>query len=231
MKINRSLFIVIALAILTFAAYFFDLGRYLSLDELKKNHIALEEFVATHEISSPVIYMTAYALAAALSLPIGVFMTLLGGFLFSQPFATLYAVTGASCGASIIYLIAKTAIGDLLKEKAGPFLARLSTGFQENAISYMLFLRLVPIFPFWVVNLAPAFLGVAFTTYVWTTFVGIIPATFAFTQAGVALGAILESNEPFSTSALLNNDMKIALAALGIVALIPVFLKKRKGKK
>lgn len=227
---KKALVLLCVLVLLSLCAYFFNVGHYFTFDELKKNRSFLVEFVGEHSSASPLIYIGIYAAAVSLSLPVGAFMTILGGFLFLQPWGTLYAVIGALIGATIIFLIAKTALGNVLKEKAGPFLQQLTKGFQENAANYMLFLRFVPLFPFWVVNLAPAFLGVTFKTYVWTTAVGILPAAFAFAQTGVALGAILDSSEPFSIEGIFNTQMKIALIALGIVSLLPVLIKKIKRK-
>jgi len=102
----------------------------------------------------------------------------------------------------------------------------MRNGFQKNAASYFLFFRLVPPFPFWLVNLAPAFLGVSMWTFVWTTFVGIIPGAFVFTQAGAGLGEILKQNQELSLSTLFNFQVKVALIALGFFALLPIFIKK-----
>jgi uncharacterized membrane protein YdjX (TVP38/TMEM64 family) len=135
-------------------------------------------------------------------------------------------VTGATIGASFLFLAARSAIGDSLKRKAGPLLKKMESGFQENAWSYLLFLRLVPLFPFWLVNLAPAFFGGSFTTYFWTTFVGIIPGAYVFTQAGAGLSMIFESGDSFSFSTIFNTQIKMALVALGLFALLPALLKK-----
>jgi uncharacterized membrane protein YdjX (TVP38/TMEM64 family) len=132
-----------------------------------------------------------------------------------------------------------------LVAKAGPFLSRFREGFQQDAFSYLLFLRLVPIFPFWLVNLAPGLLGVGFWTYVATTFLGIIPGTFAFSLAGSGLDSVIEAQQAARQSclakmgpggqescsytldpgALLTPELIAGLAALGVVALIPVAVK------
>ena len=138
----------------------------------------------------------------------------------------------------------KTSLGETLAARAGPWLDKLRQGFQENAMSYLLFLRLVPLFPFWLVNLAPALLGVPLGTYVLGTFLGIIPGTFAFTFLGVGLDSIIDeqrasfdrcvqSGKPdceftLDASALVTTELLIAFAALGLVALIPILLKKFK---
>jgi len=177
------------------------------------------------------VFIGVYTLSTALSIPGAVFLTIFGGFLFPQPYSTLYAVFGATFGAILIFLAAKTALGDTLKHKAGKRMQKMRAGFQDNAANYLLFLRLVPLFPFWMVNLAPAFFGVTLLTFAWTTFVGIIPGAFVFAQAGAGLGSILDSAEEFSVGEILTWDVKIALLALGIFALIPPMVKHFKGKK
>ena len=97
----------------------------------------------------------------------------------------------------------------------------MEMGFQKNAVSYMLFLRLFPVFPFWLVNLAPSIFGIPLWTFFWTTAIGIIPATYVFTQIGQGLGAVFDTQGAFSIDAVLNRDVKIALCALGIFVLLP----------
>lgn len=223
MKRFLPLLIILTLMVLVYAS---GLTDFLTFEALKDNRQMLLAFVNTHPILAPAAFILLYAAATALSIPGAVFLTLFGGFLFPQPLSTIFVVTGATSGAVIIFLAAKTAFGDILKEKAGKRLNKMRAGFQENATSYMLFLRLVPLFPFWLVNLAPAFFGVPLFTYAWTTFVGIIPGAFVYTQAGTGLGAILDSGEKFTLKGLFNPDVKIALVALGIFALLPVIIKK-----
>lgn len=217
--------VIVALMVI---AYFSGILSYFSFANLQVQRHSIVNFVATNWLLSSLIFILLYIIVAALSLPIGIFLSLIGGFLFPQPFSTLYIVIGATIGATIIFLAARTAIGDLLKKKAGRLLTNIEKGFRENGVSYLLFLRLVPLFPFWLVNLAPAFLGVPLWTFVWTTFIGIIPGTFVFAQAGTGLGAILDSDQGFSIQGIFNWQVKIALIALGIFALIPVIVKKFK---
>ncbi|MCB1135632.1 MAG: TVP38/TMEM64 family protein [Chlamydiia bacterium] len=208
------------------AAYWLDFGSYLSFDTLKMHRHMLQAYVLDHPWQAPAFFVAIYTVSTALSLPGGAFLSLFGGFLFPQPWALLYVLLGATLGALAVFGAAKSALAELFRKKAGGLLEQMSEGFQDNAVSYLLFLRLVPLFPFWLVNLAPAFFGVAVTTFAWTTFVGIIPGAFVFTQAGAGLGMIFDSGESFSLSALFNRDMKIALIALGLFALIPIFLKR-----
>lgn len=210
--------------------YFSGLFRYLSFDCLKLYHQNLKAYIAEHPIAVPILYILIYIILTALSVPGAIFLTLLGGYLFPQPWSTIYVVFSATCGATLIFLAARTALTDFLREKAGSFLKKMEKGFQENAVSYLLFLRFVPLFPFWIVNIAPAFFGVRLRTFVWTTLIGIAPGSFVFTLAGGGLEKIFESNQAFSLNTILNTQLKIALALLGIFALIPILIKKIKNR-
>jgi uncharacterized membrane protein YdjX (TVP38/TMEM64 family) len=223
-KYSPILIIVIGMAII----YFSGVYQYLSLDTLRMYHKSLKSYVAMHPIAVPLVYCLTYITTTALSIPGAIFLTLLGGYLFPQPFSTIFVVFSATCGATLIFLAARTALEEVLKKKAGPFLKKMEKGFQEDAASYLLFLRFVPLFPFWLVNIAPAFFGVPLFTFVWTTFLGILPGTLVFTLAGAGLEQIFESNAPFTLNSIFNTQIKIALVILGITALVPVVLKKFK---
>jgi uncharacterized membrane protein YdjX (TVP38/TMEM64 family) len=211
--------------------YFSGQYRYLSFDCLKTYHQTLKAFIIAHPVIVPTLYILSYIVLTALSVPGAIFLSLLGGYLFPQPLSTIYVVFSATCGATLIFLAARTALGNSLREKAGPFLIKMEKGFQENAASYMLFLRFVPLFPFWIVNIAPAFFGVRLKTFVWTTLVGITPGAFIFTLAGRGLEKIFETDQAFSLNAIFNTQMKIALGLLGVFALVPILLKKIKRSR
>jgi len=211
--------------------YLSGITDYLSYEMLQTHRATVVNWVDTHYILAPLSYMGIYILSTSLSIPGGIILTLAGGFLFGQPGATIYTVIGASVGATIIFMVAKTALGAILREKARPFLQKMEVGFAKNQISYLLFIRLIPLFPFWLVNVAPALFNVALWTYAWTTFLGIIPGSFVYTQAGAGLGAILDSGEKFSIESLLNIQMKIAMIALGIFALIPIIVKQLRKRR
>ena len=225
--------------------------KYLSLEHIAANRDVLKGYIASNYFLTLLAYMGAYIVAVALSLPGGVFLTLLGGFLFGWLVGGISTVIAATIGATAIFLIAKTSLGEPLAARAGPWLEKLRDGFQDNAMSYLLFLRLVPVFPFWLVNLAPALLGVGLPTYVIGTLFGIIPGTFAFTFAGVGLDSVIEAQRKaydecvaanaadaaekctftLDPSAILTTELLVAFAALGAVALIPVLLKKFRKEK
>jgi len=244
-----------AIAAIIAAAVYFDVGQYLSFRYIAEQQGALLGFVAENLLFAVLIYMAFYVTAVAASLPGASLMTILGGFLFGVFLGPPVVVVSATIGATVIFLIAKTALGDYIAGRAGGTLQRVIDGFNEDAASYLLFLRLVPIFPFWLVNLAPAFAGVKARTYVLTTFFGIIPATTAYTLVGGGLGSILSNAQadpayqaalageaageieagstplPIELGDFVTTEIIVAAAALGVVALIPPVLKRLRGRK
>jgi len=119
---------------------------------------------------------------------------------------------------------------EVLRRRAGPWISRLEAGFQENALSYLLVLRLVPLFPFWLVNLVPAFLGVPLTTYVLGTFVGIIPGSFVYASVGNGLGSVFDAGGAPDLTIIFEPEILLPIIGLSLLALIPVAYKKLKGK-
>lgn len=229
--------------ILIFASFFiFGLDEYLTFQALSDNRDKLLGFVEDHYLIALLAYFVIYTISVAASVPGGLLLTITGGFLFGWVVGGFITVCSATVGATIIYMVAATSLGDALKQKAGPWLKRLEGGFKNNAMSYLLFLRLVPAFPFWLVNIAPAFLGVPFKTYVIGTFIGIIPGTFVFAFLGTGLDSIiLEQQEKFRVceasgnsdcvlsfnfSSLITTEIILSFVALGVISLIPVVLKR-----
>jgi uncharacterized membrane protein YdjX (TVP38/TMEM64 family) len=198
----------------------------LSFAALARHREWLAAEVAALGVVAPVLFILAYAACTALSLPTGLFLSTLGGFLFGTWLGGLGILVGATLGATIVFLAARTVLGDALRARAGPFLQRLEAGFREDALSYMLVLRLVPLFPFWLVNLAPAFLGVRLSTFVIGTAAGIIPGAFVFASLGTGLGAILESGGTPDGAAILQPRVLIPIAGLAVLALVPVIAKR-----
>lgn len=226
--------IVPLLVLIAGLAVFFtlDLNRYLSFSALGEHRTTLLNWVAVHSLTAPVIYMLAYIIVVAFSLPGGAVMTISGGFLFGAMMGGIYAVTGASLGATALFLIAKTSLGDYLLSKAGPSVKRMQAGFDDNALSYMFVLRLIPLFPFFLVNLAPAFLGVPLRVYIIATFFGIMPGTFVYALVGAGLGSVFDRGETFTLTSVMTPQMIAALAGLALLALLPVLYKKmRRGNK
>ncbi len=219
--------------------------RYLTLEHLATHRYVLRSYIDGHLLLALAAFVAIYAVTIALSLPGGAVLTIAGGFLFGWLLGGLASVVAATIGATVVFLVAKSTLRQFLVDRAGPRLKRFAEGFREDAFSYLLFLRLVPLFPFWLVNIAPGLLGVPFATYVVTTVLGIIPGTFAFALAGNGLDSVVEAQQAayqsclakaaeegqkscafgLDTGALLTPELIAGLLALGLVALIPVAVK------
>lgn len=224
---------LLPLAVLGLAAVLFfasGLHHYLSFDTLRAHRVDLTAWVGSHQVLAAVAFMAIYAATVVFIPPSGTVLTVMGGFIFGAVLGTAYVVVGATVGATLLFLVARFALGDWLRERAGPGIRRMRKGFAENAMSYLLVLRLVPLFPFWLVNLAPAFLGVKLGTYVLGTFVGIVPGTAVYAVFGAGLGSILDANQTFTLAGVLTPQVIGALVGLGLLALVPVVYKKVKAR-
>ena len=230
---------LVVLGALMIVAFALDLHKLVSFDLFIDNYQQITSLVESNLLIAILGFTAIYIVVVALSLPGGLILTVTGGFLFGWIIAAPLTIIAATIGATMIFLIAKTSLGAGLRKRAGPFLNQLQAGFEENAISYLFFLRLVPIIPFWLANLAPAFFGVSTRLYVVTTILGIAPATFAFSFFGSGLGSVIEAQaaarqdcagtdcaSSFDVTSLVTPELLASLSALGLVALIPVAVKK-----
>jgi len=204
----------------------FGLGDYLSCGSLRDNRIWLLDWVGAHSLLAVAAFMAIYAAAVALSVPSGAILTVAAGFLFGAVTATAMIAVAGTVGATLLFLAARSAFHDLLRARAGPWLARLERGFAANELSYLLFLRLVPLFPFFVVNLVPAFLGVRLRNFVVATFFGIIPGSFVFASVGAGLGSLFDAGGDCTLDNALTPETVVALVGLGVLALLPVGYKR-----
>jgi len=216
---------LIVLAVLMAAAFASGLHEKISLSVLQENKGAMLDAVAARPVVTALSFMAIYIVFVALSLPAATLLTLTGGFLFGPFFGTFYVVTAATIGATIIFFAAKTSLGATLREKAGGLYKRIEGNMNENAAGYLLFMRLVPVFPFFLVNIVPALFNVKPRTYILTTFFGIMPGSFVYVNLGGQLATIENLSDLVSMQTLL------AFALLGVFALIPTLYKQIKGKK
>lgn len=224
---DRRLWIVLAAIALFALLRWSGLASYLSLDTLKTHRAVLTGWVAQHWALAALAYMLLYVAATAFSLPGAVFLTLSGGFLFGATFGTLLTVVGATLGATLIFIFAKSLLGENALDRFGATAAKLSDGIRKNAASYLLVLRLVPLFPFFLVNLVPAFVGVPLATYVLTTFFGIIPGTAVFSLAGAGLGSVLDQGGQITPASILTPQIIAGFVGLAALSLAAIPLRKR----
>ena len=214
-------------------AAFFALGlyQYVSLDALKTHRETLQSWVQNYGVMTAGIFIFVYALAVAFLVPGAIFLTIAGGFMFGPYLGTVYVVIGATVGAVGAFLAAKYALGDVLRAKAGPAMKAMEFGFRENEISYLLILRLVPLFPFWLVNLVPAFLGVSLRSYTIGTLLGIIPGVFVYALVGDGAGAVLDAGGDLNLGIIFEQRFLAPIIGLAVIAGIPIVYKKIKGRK
>jgi uncharacterized membrane protein YdjX (TVP38/TMEM64 family) len=236
------------LLLLAVAGLVFAMGwhRALSLDALVARRAQLESFVSNHFAGALFAYVGIYVAAVAMSLPGAVWLTIAGGVLFGWLTGGAAAAVGATIGAPLIFLLTRYALQDFVRNRFGPRLSAFSAGFRENAFSYLLFLRLVPVFPFFLVNIAPAFAAVPVSTFVAATALGILPGTFAFAVFGAGLDSVIAGQQAayrdclaaggtgcrlqFDAGAALTPQLIAALVALGVVALAPVAVKRWRAR-
>ena len=207
------------------AFFYFDLGQYLSLDALKTNRDSLLAYTESNFSVAVALFICVYIVQTAFSLPGGAILTLAGGFLFGSLLGTVFVNVGATTGATLAFLAARYLLRDWVETKFGDRLEPIQAGFAKNAFSYLMTLRLIPAFPFFLVNLVSGLTRVNLGTYVIATAVGIIPGSFVFAYAGRQLGTINSLGEIASPPVLL------AFTLLGLLALLPIVYRKLSGKK
>lgn len=243
--IGRFVPVLVVVALIALA-YGLGLHRHISFETLVRHRAAIDQFVSRHGVAAVAVYVALYIAVVGLSLPVALFMTVIGGFLFGTVLGAFAAVLGALAGGTMVFAIARSAFGEVLTRRAGPLVAKLAEGFRADAFSYLLFLRLVPV-PFWLVNLAPAMLGVRLTTFVAATAIGILPATVTFAMFGAGLGSVVAVQEMqynaclaenrtdctvnFDLSSVLTPTFICSLLALGVLALVPVLARRLFGRK
>jgi uncharacterized membrane protein YdjX (TVP38/TMEM64 family) len=214
--------IVVALLFLSAisAFFFFDLKTYLSLDTLKANRDSLLAFTEEHYMPAVALFILIYVLQTSFSLPGATIMTLAGGFLFGSLWGPLYVNIGATIGATLAFLAARYLFHQWVERKFGDRLGPIQDGFAKNAFSYLLTLRLIPFFPFFLVNLLSGMTRVKVSTYVVATAIGIVPGSVVYTFAGRQLGT---SN---ALSELVSPRLLLAFSLLGLLMLVPAIYRK-----
>jgi uncharacterized membrane protein YdjX (TVP38/TMEM64 family) len=216
--------VVLAIAVAVAAFFYFDLGRFLSLQALKDNRDDLLSFTETHSAVAAALFVLVYVTVTGLSLPGAVILTLAGGFLFGAVWGTLFVNLGATTGATLAFLASRYVLHDWVERKFGKWLGPVQQGFAQNAFSYLMTLRLIPLFPFFVVNLVSGLTRMNIGTYVAATALGIIPGSFVYAYAGRQLGTI-NSLKDIASPGVIG-----AFVLLGVLALVPSLYKKWSGK-
>ena len=218
-------FVVLGLFALAVSAFFlFDLKQYLSLETLQANRDKLLFYTDAHYTTAVAAFILLYCVQTAFSLPGAAIFTLAGGFLFGSFVGTLYVNVAATAGATLAFLAARYLLRDWVERKFGDRLGPIQEGFARNAFSYLITLRLIPIFPFFLINLVSGLTRIRVGQYVLATALGIIPGSFVYANAGRQLGTINSLGEIASPRVL------GAFALLGLLSLVPILYKKFSGK-
>lgn len=225
-------FVPLGLLIAALVAFFaFDLDSYITFEMLSHHRQMLTAFVADNAVLASVIFFVLYAVAIAGSIPVGLLLSLAAGFLFGVVWAGLLVVLAATVGATAAFLAARTALRGFVARRAGGWIKRLEGGFRDSAFSYLLTLRLIPIVPFWLVNLVPAVLGVPLATFAVATLIGIIPGTIVFVSVGSGLGTTLDRGETPDLSIIFDPAILLPLIGLAVLSLLPAVYKRIRQRR
>ena len=228
---SRRRFLLIAVFAALLAMFFvFDLDQLISYQGLAENEAALKRAVSANPVATALAYMAVYIIAVAFSLPGALWLSLAGGLMFGTLKGGLLIIVSASLGAACLFLAARYIVGDSLRARAGPALQKFEESFNRDATSYMLVLRLLPIFPFFIVNLGAALVGVRFSVFLVTTFFGIMPGTFVFASIGNGISVVLQAGESPDLSIMSKPEIALPLIGLAVLSLAPMIWRRVKGE-
>jgi uncharacterized membrane protein YdjX (TVP38/TMEM64 family) len=225
-------FLPVAILLLGLALFLLlGLSRHFSFDALSRNHAELTAWVAANGGLAALVFVIGYAVAIAFSLPIGMLVTPLAGYLFGPWLGAFLAIIGATLGAIAVFLAARTAFYDLFHARAGAALTRFEEGFRRDSFSYLLFLRLVPLFPFWLVNIVPALLGMRLDRFALATLIGIIPGCVVYSSVGAGFGVLIDRGEMPDLGVIFQARILLPLLGLAALALLPVVYTRLRSRK
>ncbi|MDF1646904.1 MAG: TVP38/TMEM64 family protein [Legionellaceae bacterium] len=210
--------------------FYSGLHHYLSFQQLKLHRVELLSWTQTNLLLALLLFACIYMLAVAVSIPGAWFLTLTSGFLFGPMLGTTIVILSATLGAFFVYLAVRFALRDWISEKTTKWLKAMEKGFQNDAFSYLLFLRLVPLFPFWLINIIPALLGVSSRVFILATFLGIIPGSFIYVLVGHSMGHVFDTNQTPSLAIIKDPIVFLPLLGLGLLALVPIIYRQFKQK-
>ena len=220
---------IVALAVGAVLAYFLA-GDYLSLETVSENREALVGWRDRNLLTASLAFVAIYIVAVAFSVPGAIWLTLAGGFVFGTALAAGLTVISATTGATLIFLAARSSLGAVLHERAGPWLKRVDAEVARGEISFLLVMRLIPVIPFFIANLAPAFVNVRLGNFIWTTLVGIAPATVVISSVGAGLGEVLDRGGEPDIGVIFAPHILLPLLGLAALAALPVVLRKLRGR-
>lgn len=205
--------------------FLFDGDEFLSFSQFAENYANLKAFVDRQHLTALLVFGAAYILTVALTLPVASLLTLAGGALFGWSAAAVI-ICAATIGATIVFIAAQTVLNEFFVKRTTGILAKLEAGFQRNAFSYLLALRLIPAAPFWVVNIVPALLGMRLKLYMLATFIGITPGTLIYLWVARSFDNFLSSGQSPNLSVFSTPEIIVPLFVLGLLCLMPALTKR-----
>ncbi len=230
MTARRSLYLrmtpILILALGLAMAFYYDLHTLFTFEALRENRLSVIDWKQDNYTLTIFAFVAAYGIITAISLPGATWMTIAGGFMFGAVEGGLLVLLGATVGATVVFLAARHAFAGYFRAKVGSFIFSMEKGFRDDAISYLLVLRLVPLFPFWLVNLVPAFLSISTPAYIVATFFGIIPGVYVYASLGSGLGNIFDQGGEPDISIIWSLEILLPLLGLSALALVPVIYRK-----
>jgi uncharacterized membrane protein YdjX (TVP38/TMEM64 family) len=206
------------------------LGR-MSIDSLKASRGTLLAFVHSHPVGSLLLYLAVYVTTIALSLPTALVLTLTGGFLFGAWLGGSAAAVGCTLGAVIVFLITRLTAGDAVETRTGPRVRALAEEIKKDAFLYLLTLRLIPVMPFWLTNVAAGLIAIRASTFAAATLIGIFPVALIYAGVGSGLGSLFDSGQPLSPHALITPKVLLPLAGLAVLSVLPILYQRRRSRK
>ncbi len=217
--------LLILLMIILGIFFYFHLYRYLSFESLRTHHLNLLSFTERHFVQALLRFMVIYTIAEVCFFPGGIFLTLTAGLLFGPILGAITVIISATTSAIIVFMAVKLALREWVAKKTTKWLKSMERGFQAGAFSYLLSLRLIPIFPFWLVNIVPACLGIPLRTFVSASVAGFIPGAFVFASIGNSFGYVFDAVDEPTLSIIFNLKILLPLIALALLSLVPVGYK------
>ncbi len=220
----------IPIVVVIFAVFLFYLCGGFSLLNLKNITDVRKDlliFVDNYPIYSVLIFVGVYSIYTFTSIPGLLILDLIAGLLFAQPYSTLMVILSCTIGGVSLFLSSRCAFGDFIAKSKSKIINKINNGFQKYRTSYLLFLRLVPFFPFGAVNIALSFLKIPLRTFIWTTAIGMLPISFICTQLGSGLGDVLEQGGAIEINSMFDRTIVFSLIAMSLIALLPILFKKK----
>lgn len=222
---KKVLGIIIILSLSFILFKYTDINNWITLEKLQENKNLLKEYVNNNYLYSILLYNIVYIVVVTFAIPGATVLTISGGFLFGTIPTVIYANISATIGATLCFLASRYMIGSWIQNRYGDKVIKFNDEMEKNGINYLLSIHLMPIFPFFLINLISGITKIPTKTFMWTTTVGILPASFVFSFAGNNLGSIQ------SVEDILSGNILLALITLGIFAILPTIIQKLNNKK